>query len=86
MNTGMILINLQKAFDKMNHKILLDKLLPIGFLKNTINWYESYLAQRHFIIEVGNRFSKFSNISCGVPQGSILGPLMSLIYVNGVKL
>ena len=82
----MIQIDMQKAFDTINHKILLDKLLPIGFSKNTINWYESYLAERHFIIEVANRFSKFSNISCGVPQGSILGPLMSLIYVNGVKL
>ena len=83
--TRMILIDLQKAFDTINHKILLDKLLPIGFSKNTISWYESYLAERHFTVEVANRVSKFSKISCGVPQGSILGPLLFLIYVNDMS-
>ena len=78
----MILIDLQKAFHTINHKILLDKLLPIGFSKNMISWYESYLAEHHFTVEVPNRVSKFSNISCDVLQGSIfLGPLLFLIYV-----
>ena len=67
--TGMILIDLQKAFDTINHKILLDKLLPIGFSRNMISWYESYLAEHHFTIEVANRVSKFSKTSCGVLQG-----------------
>ena len=58
--TGMILIDLQKVFDTISRKTLLDKLLPIGFSKNTISWYESYLAERHFTIEVVNRVSKFS--------------------------
>ena len=57
--TGMILIDLQKAFDTINHKILLDKLLPIDFSKNTISWYESYLAEHHFTVEVGNQASNF---------------------------
>ena len=69
MYTDMILIDLQKAFDTINHEILLYKLLPIGFSKNTISWYESYLVERHFTLEVANRFSKIANISCGVPQG-----------------
>ena len=77
----MILIDLQKAFDTINHKILFEKLLPIGFSKNAISWYESYLAERHFTV-VANWISKFSNISCGVPQDSILSPLLFLIYVN----
>ena len=47
--TGMILIDLQKAFDMINHKILLSKLLPVSFSKNTISSYESYLAERHFM-------------------------------------
>ena len=85
MYTGMILIDLQKTFDTINYKILLYKLL-IGFSKNTISWYESYLAERHFTVEVANHVSKFSKISCGVPQGSILGPLLFLIYANGIKL
>ena len=77
--TGMILIDLQKTFDTINHKILPDKLLAIGFSKNTINWYECYLAECHFTVEVANQVSKFSKISCGVLQGSILDPLLFLI-------
>ena len=81
----MILIELQKAFDTINHEILLDKLLPIGFSKNKISSYESYLVECHFTVEDTNRVSKFANISCGVPQGSILGPLLFLIYVNDMS-
>ena len=82
----MILIDLQKAFDTINHKVLLDKLLPIGFSKNTISWYESYSAERHFTVEVANhRVSKFTNISWCVPQSSILGPILFLIYVNYIS-
>ena len=55
--TGIILIVLQKPFVKIKNKILLHKLFPIGFSKNTISWYESYLAERHFTVEVPNRFS-----------------------------
>ena len=52
--TGMILTDLQKAHDTINHKILLDKLLLIGFSKNTISLYESYLAEHHFTVKVEN--------------------------------
>ena len=67
----MILIDLQKALDTINLKILLDKLLPIGFSKNAISWYESYLAECHFTVEIANWVSKFTNISGGVLQDSI---------------
>ena len=83
--TGMILIKLQKAFDKINHKTLLDRLLPIAFSNNTISWYESDLVECHFTVEVANWVSKFSKIPCGVLQGSILGPLLFLIYVNDMS-
>ena len=69
----MILIDLLKEFYRINCKILLDKLLPIGFSKNTISWYESYLVEHHFTIAATNWVSEFANILCGVPQGSILG-------------
>ena len=85
MHTGMILIDLQKAFDTINHEILLNKLLPIGFSKNTISWYESYLVEHHFTVKVANRVSKFVNISCGVLQDSIVGPLLLLVYVNNIS-
>ena len=52
--TGMILMGLQGAFDMINHKILLNKLLSIDFSKNTISWYESYLADPSFTAEIGN--------------------------------
>ena len=50
----------------INHKILLDKLISVGFSKNTTNWNESNLAGRHFAVEAANRVSKFTNIECGV--------------------
>ena len=69
----------------INHNILLDKLLPIGFSKNTISWYESYLTERHFVVAVANRVSKFSKILCSVAQGSSLGLLLFLTYVNDMS-
>ena len=82
--TGMILTDLQKTFDTIN-KILLDKLLPTGFSKNTICWYESYLAERHFTVKAVNWVSKFAHISCSVTQGLFLSPLLSLIYVSDMS-
>ena len=78
MYTGMILIDLQKTFDTINYKILLYKLL-IGFSRNPISWYESYLAEHHFTIKVGSRVSKLENTLCGVSPGSVLEPLLFLI-------
>ena len=80
--TGMILIDLQKAFDTIDHGILLKKLSAIGFSNHTIGWFKSYLSNRLFRVNLGNCYSDLSNITCRVPQGSILGPLLFLIYVN----
>ena len=84
--TGMILINLQKAFDTINHDILLKKLSIIGFSDHTVKWFQSYLSNRKFTVNLENSFSEVSNISCGVPQGSIVGPLLFLIYVNDMPM
>ena len=75
----MILIDLQKAFDTINHDILLKKLSIIGFSDHTVKWFQSYLSNRKFTVNLENYFSEVSSISCGVPQGSILGPLLFLI-------
>ena len=83
--TGTILIDLQKAFYTINHKILLDKLLPIGLPKNAISWLESYLTERHFTVEIANRVLKFPNISYSAPQVSILGPLLCSVYINDMS-
>ena len=78
--TGMILIDLQKAFDTINHKVLLQNLKAIRFSEQSIQWFRSYLCEQIFLVETENKLSDFGKISCGVPQGSILGPLLFLIY------
>ena len=81
-HTGMILIDLQKAFDTINHDILLDKMQFMKFSKETISWFKSYLSNRKFFVNVENTFSESANLKCSVPQGSILGPLLFLLYIN----
>ena len=80
--TGMILIDLQKAFDTTDHDILLQKLKAIKLSESTIKWFKSYLSEGIFLENIENKLSDFGKISFGVPQGSILGPLLFLIYVN----
>ena len=84
--TGTILIDLQKAFDTINHDIYLKKLSIPVFFDPTVKWFQSYLSNRKFAVDLENSFSEVSSISCGVPQGSILGPLLFLIYVNDMPM
>ena len=80
--TGMILIDLQKAFDTIDHQILIKKMKYLGFSKNVIAWFKSYLSARKFKININTSHSSPSNLICGVPQGSILGPLLFLVYIE----
>ena len=78
--TGMILIHLQKAFNTIDHEISSQKLKAIKFSESTIKRFKSYLSERIFLVNIENKLSDFGEISCGVPQGFILGPLLFLIY------
>jgi hypothetical protein len=79
-----ILCDLSKAFDVISHEILLRKLNYYGIRGNVNSWFESYLSHRKQFVELDNHKSASKSIVCGVPQGSILGPLLYLIYVNDI--
>lgn len=72
--TGMIMLDLQKAFDTVDHTILCNKLQIMGI--ESIKWFESYLSNRKQKVGINGIESDFLDVKCGVPQGSILGPLL----------
>ena len=81
----MVLLDLQKAFDTVDHGILLMKLKAPGLSQDVSRWLQSYLSDRQQLVDVSGTLSSHANISCGVPQGSILEPLLFLIYVNDMS-
>ena len=79
---GMVLIDLQKAFDAIDYGILLDKMNCLGFSNSTAARFNSYLTHRSFIVNVGKEYFSLGKLCCGISQGSILGLLLFLLYVN----
>ena len=84
MNTVGIFMDLSKAFDTIDHDILLAKLHHYGFRGISQDWFRNYLSNRKQFVVYNSGKSQYENIKCGVPQGSILGPLLFILYMNDI--
>ena len=81
-----VFLDLSKAFDTLNHLILLNKLKFYGLSNTPLKWFESYLYGRQQFVDFDGTASSTAMINTGVPQGSILGPLLFIIYMNDIHM
>jgi len=82
---GIIFLDIKKAFDTVDHGILLEKLAYYGLGGTVLTWFKNFLSDRYMCTRLNGCISSFLNIQCGVPQGSILGPILFSIYINDIN-
>ena len=82
--TGAVFIDLKKAFDTVDVKILVQKLAKIGVSEDVLRWFESYLFNRSICTCIESVTSNVSSIEYGIPQGSTLGPILFTLYINDI--
>jgi hypothetical protein len=83
--SGVVFLDLRKAFDTVDHRLIIQKLELYGVEGVALLWFESYLSQRTQCVSIDGLLSSAETVSTGVPQGSVLGPLLFIIYVNDLS-